>query len=110
MALAQRYPATFTPEGKRYTRQHVQVGAVRYRFATTIIISPQGLCLSTVPGHSPLLIPWGEVKRVESTILYWRRVPLLYIGEPLIARITLPPAVFEEARPYLNPNLLPSGR
>ena len=109
-ALAQRYPASAQPEGKRYTRQHVMVGVVRYRFSTTIIVSPQGLYLSTVPQHPPLLIPWEEIKKVESTIVYWRRVPLLSIGEPLVAKITLPPAVFAEARPYLNPAVVPPGR
>jgi hypothetical protein len=103
--LAEHYPAIDQPEGAKYTRQTVQVGAVRYRNCVTVCLSPQGFYLWARPIFSqypPLLIPWGEIQRVQETRLYWERAMQLSIGSPQVATITLRMGLFRLIQPYLS--------
>lgn len=103
--LTESYAARGQPEGDIYTKQTVQIGAVRYRRCATVYIGPQGLYLSAhvsvLPSYPPLFIPWGEFKRVQETILYWQRAFRLVIGDPQVGTLTLRAELFAVAQPYL---------
>jgi hypothetical protein len=105
--LAELYPADHQPEGLKYTGQTVQVGAVRYRRCVTVCISPQGFYLSVQPKlvkYPPVLIPWGEIKKIRETRLYWQRAMLLSIGEPRVATVRVLIKLFKVIQPHLNPS------
>jgi hypothetical protein len=110
--LAARFPADHEPEGDRFTGQHIRVGAVRWRFCTTIVFSPEGLYLAVlrgVPvigdpgftGHPAVLIPWSEIKAVGRTIFYLQRAVALSVGEPRIATV----AMLVRFWPYIAPHV-----
>ena len=98
--LAGLYPAGPPPEGQRLARQTVQVGPVRFRRSTTVVISPQGLYLAALV-NPPLLIPWSEVREVRATTLYWQRAMTLRIGNPLVGPITVGLVLYTAILPTL---------
>jgi hypothetical protein len=108
--LARRFPADHEPEGQKYTWQTIRVGAVRWRFCTTIVLSPEGLYLAVMSRmplfrdpafnrHPAVLIPWSEVKAVYPTILFLQRAFALAIGDPKITAI----AFFQRFLPLIEP-------
>jgi hypothetical protein len=103
--LAASYMAQGQPEGEVYTKQTVQIGAVRYRQCTTVYVGPRGLYLSVhvsvLPSSPPLFIPWGEFKHVQETLLYWQRAFRLTIGDPQVGTLTLKAGLFAMVQPYL---------
>jgi hypothetical protein len=106
--LAEHYPASEQPEGAKYTRRTVQVGAVRYRNCVTVCLSPQGLYLWARPilsKYPPVLIPWGEIQRIQETRLYWERALQLSVGNPQVATITVRMGLFKLLQPYLSRDL-----
>lgn len=103
--LAERYPAIDQPEGTKYTRQTVQVGAVRYRNCVSVCLSAQGLYVWARPllsKYQPVLIPWGEIQRIQETRLYGGRAIELSVGSPQVATITVRMGLFKLMQPYLN--------
>ncbi len=87
LALANRFRASFRPEGEKVTNQVKQMGIVPERSVTHMIISEQGLYLYASFLfrflHPALLIPWNEVRLVsEHKTLWW------YTYELDIGRIT----------------------
>ena len=50
------------------------------------------------------LIPWTEFKAVGQATLYWQKVPMLTVGDPPVATMTVPVAVFQVMR-----GTLPAG-
>jgi hypothetical protein len=109
--LAERFPAATPPQGERRTMQTVELGGlVRYRWCVTVVMSPRGLYLALaspiLPKHSPMLIPWSEVKGVRCARLYWWLAVRLTIGEPPVSTITVWLRLFEAMRPYLPAELV----
>ena len=104
--LAELYPADDQPEGQVYKQRTVQVGAVRYRFSTTVCINRQGLYLSVrLPDHSPIFIPWDEIKRIRKTRIYWRRAMQLSVGDPQVTTVAVWMNLFRVIQPHLNPDI-----
>jgi hypothetical protein len=106
--LAARYPGADPPQGTNYTKQTVQVGAVRYRNCVTVCLSPQGLYLwarPTLSKYPPVLIPWDGIQRVQETRLYWERALQLSVGNPQVATITVRMGLFKLLQPYLSRDL-----
>lgn len=98
--LARRFPATHVPAGPRYDGQSIRIGAVRWRWATTMIFGPEGLYLALMPTlpvlgrpwfnhHPAVLIPWGEFRAATRGMLYWQSAVSLTVGEPRLAVITM---------------------
>jgi len=52
--------------------------------------------------YRPLLIPWGEIQRIQETRLYWERAMQLSVGNPQLATITVRMGLFKLMQPYLN--------
>jgi hypothetical protein len=106
LRLAANYPAGGVPEGRRHNRITVRIGAVRYRNDTTVILCPAGLYLALapvpLPGHGPILIPWREIRGSRPATVYWRRYQELIVGEPEVARVAVPQAIWDEAQAYLR--------
>jgi hypothetical protein len=65
-ALATRFRAIEEPAGERFRFCSAKIGIAAYRSAITAIKSDGGLHVSMLAllrlGHSPILIPWSEMK------------------------------------------------
>lgn len=101
--VAARYGTVNVPAGRVSHRQTVKIGAVVYKRCTTLGISSEGLYL-TIFGQ-PAIVPWSDFTRLETATLNWQKVPLLTLGEPPFATMTVPPAEFNHMRPFLPPGL-----
>jgi len=103
--LAQRYSTPREPQGKKLTKQTVQIGAVRYRRCVTVHLDPEGLFLQIefifCKSRNPFFIPWHEIKQVQETKLYWEKAALLLIGNPPVRYITLPKSLYKMIEPHL---------
>lgn len=109
--LTARYGVKAEPPGPRLTRQTLKVGPVRWRLCVTMILAEQGLYLHPRPalgavlgGPRPLIIPWGDFKRPRNGHLYlgWKAVEMS-IGEPEMAAVTFPLALYEQLRTRIFP-------
>jgi hypothetical protein len=112
-SLAQHYGTTSDPTGTIYKGQTIKVGAIRWRFATTIGVSAHGLYISVAPlpgflsrivQHPPLLIPWSDIRFVGPGHIYqlWQAVELS-IGNPSITSITVTKKLYEEVLSHYLP-------
>jgi hypothetical protein len=108
--LSKRYATTMEPIGPKYTMQTIKVGAVRWKFCTTVIFNQQGIYLHVGARPAivfsklqPLLIPWVELKNPRRGWLYlgWKAVELS-VGEPEIAVITFPLNLYDEIQNYAS--------
>jgi hypothetical protein len=103
--LARQYPATSQPEGPGHAKQTVQIGPVRFRHCVTVHLSAQGLYLRPRPvlsRYPAILVPWGEVGRVQDARIYWGRAKRLSIGEPEMGTIAVQMDLFRSIKPYLG--------
>lgn len=112
--LAERYPATGPPVGEIHTGQHLQVGAVRWRFCVTVCAMPEGLYLAVQPRQKlaravglgkdqpALLIPWSELRENGRAMLYWQQAARFSVGEPPVGTILLMARIVESFRGYLR--------
>ena len=108
--LAQKYGTTIEPVGTKFTSQTIKVGAVRYRWCVTVVLSPQGMYIYIGGGlvtlfgkFPPVLIPWSEFKARRKGWLYlgWPAIEIP-IGDPKIAVITFPKRLYEHMTTYLE--------
>ena len=107
--LVEQYPVKEYPEGKELNRQTVQIGLVRYRDCTTVIISSTGLYLNIKPpldSSSKMLIPWDEIKGISQTRLYGNKAIQLSPGSGKDSLIVCY-GLFNSMRAYLKSNLIP---
>ena len=91
--LAEKYAVAKPPATKLLPRQTIQVGAVVYKRRVSLGVEEQGLYVAK--GRKTLLIPWNDFKAIGATTLFWQKVPLLTIGSPPVATISVPRPVFE---------------
>jgi hypothetical protein len=101
--VAARYGTVNVPSGRVIHRQTVKIGAVVYKRCTTLGIASEGLYLTVF--RKTAMIPWSDFTRLEAATLHWQKVPLLTVGEPPIATMTVPSAEFDHMRQYLPPSL-----
>lgn len=94
--LAEVYASSNPPSGQIIERETIMVGAVTYKRCTTLGVADEGLYVS-IWGRTAL-IPWTEFKALGHTTLYWQKVPLLTIGDPPVATLTLPVSLFQSVR------------
>lgn len=113
--LAARFPAPKNfREGQLSKRQSARVGVANYNNILTIGVSPAGLYLACIFPfrlmHSPILIPWQQVKAVRQKRFLRRTTTFLTIGSPKIATISLiNPKLLEAAAPWLPQDTPPSN-
>ncbi len=69
LSLAKLYKTNQPPPHNIRRMRHGSVGWIRYKGTLNVGITPEGIYLSVIPvfniGSSPLLIPWGEIDRIE---------------------------------------------
>jgi hypothetical protein len=99
-ALARRYPATSPPSGARHTMVRGAVGAVEYNGSLNVSVSADGLYLSVFRllkvAHPDLFIPWNAVSARQDRKLFRWEIAQLSIGQPPVAKITLPKRVVDD--------------
>ena len=108
--LVEQYPVKMYPEGKELNGQTVQIGLVRYRDCTTVIISSTGLYLNIKPplgSSSKMLIPWDEIKGISQTRLYGNKAIRLLPGSSGKNSLIVSYGLFNSMRAYLKSNLIP---
>ena len=96
--LARSYPASVEPHGEAFLWQMGHVGGVPYRHTLNIHMAPTGMFLS-VPlvfriGHPNLFFPWGVVHGRKNARSFLRDVTRFQVGDPPVALIEVPAAVF----------------
>ncbi len=109
--LLPKYAAAAEPPGARLTGQTIKAGAVRWRLCVTVVLAEQGLYLhprpflgSVLGGPRPVLIPWRDLGNPRGGHIYvWWRAVQLSVGDPKLAAITFPMALYEQMRPRIFP-------
>lgn len=102
--LGDRYKITQQPEGTYYSKQTVQIGAVRYRQCVTIGLCDSGLFLWAQPifSNNPrLLIPWPDIKVDGPAKIYHNQAVALSIGDPAVGHIRVYKKVYQLMAPYV---------
>jgi len=97
--LAEVYGTANPPTGQVTSGATITVGAVTYRRSATLVVADEGLYVSI--WRKTVLIPWTEFKGVRQATLSWQKVPMLTVGDPPVATMTVPPQTFEVMRANL---------
>jgi len=97
--LAEVYGSNNPPTGQITKGETIQVGAVTYKRCVTLGVADEGLYVSI--WRKTALIPWTEFKGIGQATLYWQKVPMLTVGDPPVATMTVPVAVFDVMRAKL---------
>jgi hypothetical protein len=106
-AFAIRYPARRRPVGKAHASPFTSFGLLRsrYSWAIKVVLSDSGVCF--LPSllfrafHSPFLVPWASVKRVEKRNGFLRPRYHLDVEDPAgEIHVTLPSKVEHELLRY----------
>lgn len=103
--LAEHHRSMVPPGGREFPRETVRVGAVNYKNCITVRVGPAGLYLA--PGANPfakrltpLLIPWGEIRSIHPTRLFWKSAHVLAVGDT--GSVTVFDEVMKAAREFLE--------
>ena len=94
--LVDAYPSAAPPAATLAPKQTLQIGPVRYKRCVTVGVADDGLYLAI--GKRSALVPWAEVKSIGRATLYWQNAPVLTVGDPPLATIAVPAALFEPMR------------
>lgn len=86
--LAAAHPASVGPVGPVASRQTIQIGGVIYRRCVTMAPTDEGLFVSVWGKRA--LVPWREITAVGQATLFWQKVPMLTVGNPAVATLTIP--------------------
>ncbi len=97
--LAEVYGSNKPPTGQITKGETIQVGAVTYKRCVTLGVADEGLYVSI--WRKTVLIPWAEFKAVGQATLYWQKVPILTVGDPPVATMTVPVVMFDVMRAKL---------
>jgi hypothetical protein len=106
--LASAYPAPPNWHGRHLRAFWIKVGWVDYNGCLSYGVDTAGLRIALWPifstGHAPLYIPWTEMRVEAVTKQFGRRgqVVRLAVGNPLVARICVPEAVFALGREVIE--------
>ncbi len=96
--LKQRYRVEQPPGGTIVRRQTVKIGLVTFKQCITVGIADEGLYLSM--WRTTVLIPWSELAAAGETTLFWRRVPVLAVGQPQITTLTFEHGLIEKMQAH----------
>jgi hypothetical protein len=101
--LAAVYATADPPTGQVTSGATITVGAVTYRRCATLVVADEGLYVAI--WRKTALIPWTEFKGVRQATLSWQKVPMLTVGDPPVATMTVPVSVFQQMRGKLPAGL-----
>jgi hypothetical protein len=91
--LVEVYATEKPPAGQTVKVHALQIGAVTYEQCARLGIADEGLYVTI--WQKTALIPWNEFKGVGEATLHWQKVPVLTIGDPPVATMAVPLAVFQ---------------
>jgi hypothetical protein len=94
--LAEVYGTNNPPTGQITKGETIQVGPETYKRCVNLGVADEGLYVSV--WRKTVLIPWTEFRRIGQATLYWQKVPMLTVGDPPVATMTVPVAVFQVMR------------
>ncbi len=97
------YSTANLPAGRIAKRETLKIGAVVYKRCVTLGIADEGLYM--LIWRTCILIPWDHFTKIEQATLYWKKVPMLTIGDPTVATITVPRSTFDVMRSRLPATL-----
>lgn len=103
LSLSKTYAAIQPPGGTLTKRLTLKIGAGVYKRCVSMGVCTEGLYLAI--WRKSALIPWSEFKSLEKATLYWQSIPMITIGEPPVATLTVPVEVFQLFRTYLPEEL-----
>lgn len=72
--LVAEYTVAALPAVGQLRGRTVQVGAVRFRRCTTVVVAQEGLYLhvrSVFASYSPICLPWTALAPAGQTFIYW---------------------------------------
>ena len=102
-ALATRFPTVEEPAGQRFRFCSAKIGFAAYRCVITAIKSDTGLHLSMLAlmrlGHSPILIPWSEMKNPRAKRMLDASWVDVTVSTPSIIAVRLPVKIVEGKLP-----------
>jgi hypothetical protein len=103
--LAKRFRSSRRPEGRSLSWQVVSVGFVPENGVTALVVSPEGLYLSSFPifrfMRPPLLVPWNEVRLVSSRS-FFGRIERFTLELASATSLTIKRAAFDAMQPYVQ--------
>ena len=91
--LVEVYATEKPPAGQTVKVQTLQIGAVTYEQCARLGVANEGLYVTI--WQKTALIPWTEFTGIGETTLHWQKVPMLTIGDPPVATMAVPLAVFQ---------------
>ena len=103
-ALATKFAAAEEPAGERFRFCSARIGIAAYRSSITAIKSDTGLHLSMLAllrlGHSPILIPWSEMKNPQAKRVLGASWVNITVSTPSMISVRLPTKVVEGKLPH----------
>lgn len=91
--LVEAYATEKPPTGQTVRVHTLQIGAVTYKRCVTLGIANEGLYVTI--WQKTVLIPWTEFQGIGDATLDWQEVKMLTIGDPPVATMAVPVAVFQ---------------
>lgn len=92
--------------GQSLRINHMNVGWMKYSNVISIIGTEEGLHISQMFPfgliHQPLLIPWGEFKKIEEKNRLIGRMVRLSIGHPEVGYFEMSSKNYQQLVPYLT--------
>ncbi len=102
--LAEQFRAKHQPSGERFTRQIVSVGFVRENGATNLIVSVEGLFLSSFILfrflRPPVLIPWRFIRVARQKKILWLQRYVLDLAS--VTTITVKRTAYQAIEQYVQ--------
>lgn len=94
--LTEAYGVGFSRTCLGVSHQTIQIGTTIYDRCVNLKVANAGLYVTIY--RESTFIPWSEMRHVGDTSLRLQKVPLLAVGHPAVATITLPAALFQKVR------------
>jgi hypothetical protein len=104
--LAERYRSPQPISGKQWFSQYGRVNGARYGNALNLVTNAEGISLEPMIlfnlNHPRIFIPWRDLHNPRPIVYRWRELTQVDVGNPSIATISLPPAVFEQGKAIME--------
>lgn len=104
--LAKTYAARAEPSGEKLRFQSMRLGLTRYNGALTFVFAAQGLYMAAWgifrPGHTPLLIPWSDIRYAGAKKIVWVTFEVFEIKANPPVTLQLLPKVAAKLQPHLS--------
>lgn len=104
-ALAANYQFDGVFTGQRIGIISGSINGINYKNSLILMYNDEGLYLKTIflfrLFHKPVLVPWKEIKTVRDKSMLLFSVKELMVGDPHVARISIPEGVFDKIKRHI---------